>query len=101
MSAITKEALESIVNSLFLPPKLPQEALPDNISRSEGAILLSLVRDAAVEYQRHSTGLQRDELKTIVKMLSIACKLQEAKSFSKEELMNSISSMESGGPFSL
>ncbi len=94
---IAKKTLKSIVENVFLPPKRPQRAPADSESREEGAALLSLARDVANEYHKQAVGLEPCKWQIVLKMLTLAYKLQGGKSLSKADFMTAMNAMQCGG----
>jgi hypothetical protein len=92
---IGMDSLSFIINHVFLPPKLPQEAEADLGERNP--TLLRVVRDIAKSYHERRGHDRDDQWTPAVKMLTTLGQLENNNSLDPTAFRKSVRHMESGG----
>jgi hypothetical protein len=85
--------MRSIIEHLFLPPKLPQEGNQYGDDFDGDTALLQLVADAAENFRNRAPEELQDALSIIVNMLQRSKQLKARGPLSNEEIQKSICEM--------
>jgi hypothetical protein len=89
------EALLQVAEHVFLPPKLPQQALPDTHERQVELKLVQLVTNAVDQY-RKLVSVDSDQWSRMSRMLSRVAQNVEA-SLGKNQVEQDMANMAVGG----
>lgn len=97
VAAMDPDHLGFIINHVFMPPELPQQADDSMKLADMNFALLNLVHETAAKYQRQLVGAYHQQWTSTVKMLSLMCDLQGSSPLSKSKLVDTIQLMVPGG----
>ena len=88
--------MDFLVNHIFLPPKLPQEA--DDPNAGNERILIEQLKTSAEAFKEHADGHQKERMKVVCEMLeSILYIKPNGRAIIKGSLSDKINGMKPGG----
>ena len=97
MAGCSKDELEYIINHVVLPPRLPQQAEPDEFVAKAEEALLSEVLSVLRPFLQQSTAQFKAPWSIVQKMLSCCVTAKLLGDLSEELLTEAMLTMEPGG----
>jgi hypothetical protein len=91
----TVKQLDFIVHHIIFPPKRPQQE--ESEANGNGKALLCLIFDAAQKYKAFSSPRWQAKWSAVVRALQACAKIQDDNRVGKDELIEAIGRMRSGG----
>ena len=95
---LNSDVLRLVVETVFVPPKLPQEDHGEEIEQRMNAALCGTLVEAAQDFFRDVPSSQRPLWMNMIKMVELAGRTAEVP-FEKAELEHIFSNMAIGGTF--
>ena len=88
--------LHSVIEHVFMPPKLPQKAPGDDVEKKVNVALCDNLIEAAQDFIQHVPPSQSPLWTCMIKMMQLACRAATA-SFKEADLQRAFSDMVIGG----
>jgi hypothetical protein len=98
ISEFTPDALRSVVEHVFMPPKLPQQAPSETTEQETSVALCRLLLEAARDFHQCLSQSQRSTWSHMIKMMELVWRNVRA-SLDEADLQSTLSSLTVGGGF--
>jgi hypothetical protein len=98
ISDITRDALRSVVEHVFMPPKLPQQAPSETTEQETSVALCRLLLEAARDFHQCLSHSQRSTWAHMINMMVLVWRNVRAP-LDEADLQNTLSSLTVGGEF--